>query len=184
MAKLKKEKRNWKHIHKVRVHENRWLLWAVASTIIAASALIAYIQVSNVHFETQVGFNDPIVNSWTSFSNRVYGYTLRYPKSWAIEADSASGMSFVSPVDANEYFSVTVYPVSAERDVRTTLSSIDEEATVVAGMGAERLTLRNNRAENVILLKVDDDLFVLRGKSAAFDKIVESFKLQQKLERI
>jgi hypothetical protein len=177
----KKSKRNWKHIHKIKVHHNRWLMWAISAAIIVAAALIAYIQVSNIYFESNI-FGQPVTGSWTNFTNRVYGYSLKYPKNWAIEAETASSMSFESVSDPNESVSVTIYPGANEKDLRAALFTTKETATEVAGLKAVKVSRNKNQAESVVMFKAGAELYVIRGQSSSFDKIVESFRFQQKIE--
>jgi hypothetical protein len=163
---MAKAKRNWKHIHKIRVHHNRWLWWTVALSILMAVALVGYIKVSNIYFDTQFGHQQEVMKNWNTFTNKSYGYIVKYPKNWAIEAESQTSLNFVNPADAGEYFSVTVYPITEEKVVREELSNRDDDE------------------EEVTLVKEDGTLYVLRGKSDLFDRIVESFRFQQKLERV
>jgi hypothetical protein len=182
---MAKAKTNWKHLHKnlhkIKIHENRWLIWTISLAVFISAALIAHIQISEIHFENQM--NQIISSSsWVSFRNNSEGYTLKYPRTWGVESEGNSTMSFVNLEDVGAYFTVTTYPISEEKEVRSSLSGTNEEQVKIDGLNGVKLTLSGN--EKVVILKDNQSLYVLRGKGIFFERIAGTFKLNQKLERI
>jgi hypothetical protein len=179
-----KEKRNWKHIHKIRVHENRWLVWTLAIAVLVCASLVAYIQVSDINFLTQVTSEYSSVANWSSFTHKAEGYSVKYPRTWGVEAETGGSISFISSNNPNEYFTVTPYPLGDERTLRTALFSTDEESVTVNGVSGLRLNESRNQLETIVMLKDSSKVYVLRGKGNSFDRILSTFRLAEKLERI
>ena len=178
-----KEKRNWKHIHKIRIHDNRWLMWTISLSILICATVIAYIQVSGINFEIQMGYDRTPPSGYSVFSNNSEGYNLKYPKKWSVESEGDSRMSFVDDIDPNQYFSVITYPAVEERQVRTALAaSGKEQGVLIAGLPASLYVQNIDTTEKVALIKEDNTVYVLRGKGNSFDWIVNSFRLNQEIE--
>ena len=178
-----KEKRNWKHIHKIRVHDNRWLVWTIAICVLVCSTLVAYIQVTGIDFDTQMGYAPESTMTWSSFNNSSDGYSFKYPRSWGVESEGPATMSFVNPANPNEYFSVITYPVEQERQVRSSLVATGtEQPVMVAGLSGTRFVQNTDKTENVVLVNEGENVYVLRGKGGTFEKIIESFRFKQKIE--
>ena len=180
---MAKEKTNWKHIYKVRVHDNRWLAWTIAICVLVSAALIGYIQVSDVYFESEMRFSTFNSNS-ANFIHKTEGYSLKYPRSWALESGEGSTISFVNTSDPNQYFSVSVYPSSDEKAVRSTFLATREQEVNINGHPAILVTQGRVPGEEIIMLKDSGKLYVLFGKGPFFDNMAESFKFQEKIERI
>jgi hypothetical protein len=174
----------WRRLHKIEVHHNRWLAWTIAIAILTCATLVAYIQVSGIHFETQMSFNSAVTQNWGTFTNRYDGYTVKYPRTWAVESEGTSNISFVSTRNVNEYFSITSYDLSEEKSIRTSLFSTKEDTVKVSGVEGTKLSQSRNQPENVVMVKDSSRLYVIRGKGEMFDKVLSTFKFQQKLERV
>jgi hypothetical protein len=181
---MAKKKTSWKHPHKVVVHENRWLAWTISLAIVACAALIGHIQISEIYFESQMAQAAAVTSNWVTFNHSVEGYSIKHPRSWGVESDGPSSISFVNLKDVSEYVSVTAYKASEEKQVRATLFTTREEDIIVSGTEAVRITHDQRQPEDVIMVKKDDRLFVLRGKGENFDRISKTFRFHQKLERI
>jgi hypothetical protein len=177
-----KEKTSWKHIHKIKVHDNRWLAWTMAIAVLACAALVAYIQVTDIQFQTQMSFTTGPSATWSTFNHRAAGYNLKYPRTWALEAESDSTMVFVNPANSNEYFSVSTYSPSQEDEVRASIFTTNEEPVKVGGLSGTRISQNRNQPESAAMFSDGETLFVLRGKGNSFDPILASFRLNQKLE--
>lgn len=179
---MPKEKTNWKHIHKIKVHDNRWLAWTIAIAVLICASLVAYIQVTDINFTTQMSFSSGPNANWMTFNHRAQGYSIKYPKNWGLEADSDFGMSFVNLQDSNEYFSISTYPANQEKQIRESLFTTNELPVKVSGLSGTKISQSRNQAESVAMVKDRDTLFVFRGKSRNFDRILATFKFNQRLE--
>jgi hypothetical protein len=177
-----KAKRNWKHIHKIRIHDNRWLAWTIALAVLMCASLVAYIQVTGIQFETSMHFSSDANTGWATFTNRSGGYTVKYPKNWGLEADGDRSMSFVDTTQADSYFSVAVHSASDERAIRSSLFPTSEKQIKVAGMDAVKITQNRNLGETVALLRDGETLYVMRGMGDNFDRMLATFRLNQKIE--
>lgn len=179
---MPKEKTNWKHIHKVRIHENRWLAWTIAIAVLLCAALVAYIQVTDIHFETQMSFSSGPNANWSTFNHRSAGYNLKYPKTWGLETESESSLSFINAQNPNEYFSVSTYPTSEERQIRTSLIISNELPVKIGGLSGTMVSQGRNQSESIALVRERDTLFVLRGTGSNFNRILATFRFNQRLE--
>lgn len=177
-----KQKTSWRHVHKIKVHENRWLAWAISLALLACAALVAYIQVTNINFETQMADSAYTASSSSLFTNKSEGYTIRYPKNWSLETDGENSISFVNSSNYNEYFNITVYDSSEERTVRQSLFQTEEEDVSINGLSGVKISQGRNQPESVVMIENDDRLYVFRGRGDIFERIIRTFKFQQKLE--
>jgi hypothetical protein len=181
MAKSKSTKVKWHHVHKIRVHDNRWLVWTIALAVLACASLVAYIRVTDINFQTQM--NDTQSANWTSFTHKGEGYTVRYPKSWGMETEMGT-INFVSSSNQNEYFSVSSYPLADEKTLRSSLFNGQEGDMILDGKPAWRLNVSRSQTENVVMVKDSSKVYVIRGRGGSFDQILSTFKFQEKLERV
>lgn len=179
---MAKRKTKWRHPHKIKIHDNRWLVWTIAIAVLVCSALIAQIQISEIYFQNQMAETTG-TRTWASF-NHPSGFSFKYPKNWGLESEAGNTISFVSPTDVNEYFKVSLYPESEERAVKESLFRTEERQVRVGGLNATMISQGTEQPEEIILVKESDRLLVLRGKGSMFSKIVETFKFTQKIERI
>jgi hypothetical protein len=177
-----KQKRNWRQPHKIKVHDNRWLVWTVAIAILLCSTVVAYIQVSDINFQTQLWLTGDATTNWVSFEDPNRQYNFKHPKSWAVEAESQDSYTFVNTEDVTEYFNVTVYPKNQADLVREALVTSRERSVNVGGIPAVLITTDYSSTEKAVLLSQDDSLFVLRGTGSVFNRIVSSFRLTQTIE--
>lgn len=177
-----KQKRNWKEVHKIKVHDNRWLVWTIALAVLLCATVVAYIQVTDINFQTQFGPTSDANTSWGSFEDPGRQYTLKHPKSWAVESEAPDSYTFVNSDDVDEYFNVTVYPANQEDLVREALIASRERSVQVGGLPAILISTDYSKTEKAVLLTQDRKLYVLRGTGSLFNRIVSSFRLAQTIE--
>ncbi len=175
-------KKERKPLHKIRIHDNRWLAWTISLALLACIAMIGYIQVSDVRFERDFIENTSLTKNWATFRHKTDGYVVKYPRTWSVEAESGAVISLVSNSNPNDYFSVSTYASSQESSIKNSLFTTREEEVNVNGVGAVKISQSKTQAENVVMIRNGQKLFVLRGKGAAFDKILSSFKFMQTIE--
>jgi hypothetical protein len=179
---MPKEKRKLKNLHKIKIHNNRWLGWVFAVAILAGVALVGYIKISDVHFESQFGLVD-YTAKWHVFRHKSDGYSLKYPNTWALEAETGT-ISFVNPADPNQYFSVTTYDAGQEEQIRKTLFNTKQTSVTIDGFKGVMISQSKKQPESVVMLENDNTLYVLRGKGYLFERILTTFKFQEKVERV
>jgi hypothetical protein len=181
---MPKEKTNWKQIHKIKVHDNRWLAWTIAIAVLVCASLVAYIQVTDINFSTQMSFSSGPNSNWLTFNHRAQGYSVKYPRNWGLETDTDNdfGMSFVNPQDSNEYFSVSTYLASDEDEIRRSLFTSNELPVKISGVNGTKISQSRNQPESVAMVLHGDMLFLLRGKGGNFDRILATFKFNHQLE--
>lgn len=178
---MPKAKTNWKQVHKIQVHHNRWLAWTIAIAVLVCASLVAYIQVTDIHFSTQMSFSSGPNSNWSTFNHRVQNYSVKYPKGWGLEAED-SGMSFVNPRNPNEYFLITAYPATEESNIRRSLFTGNEQLVNVNGLKVSKVNQSRQQEESVAMVQDGDVLFVMRGTGENFDRILATFKLNQRFE--
>src|SRR3989344_1733447 len=110
-------KRKLYHLHKIKIHHNRWLIWALAYALIVALALISYIKISDLNISSEA---DSVFSSFHSYSDSRLGFGVRYPADWAIEAE-ASSVTFLPPELSDSGVTVTVADPSSSVGIRKKL---------------------------------------------------------------
>lgn len=172
MAKTKSRK-----FHKIRIHHNRWLIWAIAYMLFVTIALVGYLKVSDLNFDSDSAQNQ--FEPSHSYNDQRLGFSLRYPADWAIEADIDS-VSF-SPNDLTKYgVTVTQTVPSAEGAIRRTLKISSETTVQVDSVKGYKLTndLGNGNSESVVIVPHKQKLFVIRGPEFFVQKMLMTFKLK------
>ncbi len=172
MAKTKAKK-----FHKIKIHHNRWLIWAIAYMLFVTIALVGYLKVSDIIFDAESAQNQ--FEPSHSYNDQRLGFSLRYPANWAIEADTES-VTF-SPNDLTEYgVTVTQTVPSAERAIRKTLSVLNESSVQVDSVMGSRLTnfLGNGASEVVVIAQHKQKLYVIRGPEFFVEKMLLTLKLK------
>lgn len=168
-----------KRLHKIKIHHNRWLIWACAAAVVAAIALVGYIEVSEISFQDQIfNFND--VGSQKTYHDQSLGFSINYPNSWGIEA-AENNVVFSDPEKSGEDVSVFVYDADAEKALRQSLNISDTDDIKIDSVKGTRITnsITKKVKEQVILLPFGDKLYVIRGNGALFSRIATSFKFNQ-----
>ncbi|MBX4187335.1 MAG: hypothetical protein KW802_03745 [Candidatus Doudnabacteria bacterium] len=167
MAKTKSRK-----FHKIRIHHNRWLMWALAYFIFVAIALLGYLKIANLDLESSVMDFQPM----HSYTDKRLGFALRYPADWSIEAANAS-ISFVPSNTADDGVNVSVTTPNQESSIRRTLKIKKEVSVTFNAVTATKLTndLGNGHYETVILAPYNKKLYVIRGTAQLVDNLAQTF---------
>ncbi|MBI4363712.1 MAG: hypothetical protein HY545_02580 [Candidatus Doudnabacteria bacterium] len=165
MAKTKQQ------FHKIVLHPNRWLAWAIAISVLVAFGLIGYIQVSSQSFETEVAIPDASRN-WRQYTNSEYGFSLNLPPSWSAQTISGAVASFAPRGDLGQAITITVKDAKREAAARASLEGFTEEEITVGGIAASKFS---SGAEQYVLVKREDKLFVIKSSSLQLDRILATF---------
>ena len=165
------------HLHKIKIHPNRWLIWAIAYALIIAIGMIGYIRVTDVTFESQIGAENEF-QPWRSYADQRLGFVQRYPADWSIEASNKSTIGFIPAKTSSEGVSISVETPVAEKDIRRALDIIDEKIVMVDGKKGKELTsdLGHGAFETVILVTNNNKLFVIRGDERYVHEFLLTFR--------
>jgi len=163
-------------IHKIKIHPNRWFIWALAYTIIVAIGLISYIKISDLNFQTQL-IAENTFTPWHSYSDKLLGFSVKYPLNWSIEAGADTSVSFVPMDSPDEGVTVSVNKLATEQAIRKPLKVSSEGSIVVDNvLGTNILNkLGGEQFEEVILLKHNQKLYVMRGTEELVQKLALTF---------
>ena len=166
-------KRKFK-LHKIRVHHNRWLIWAVAYSIMVAIALVGYIKVSNVKLESLVADNN--FSAWRPYTNKTLGFTLRYPTNWAVEVDKNS-VVFSPTNNTDDGVTIVVASTSSEKSLRKTLKIKSETKITVDGSAAAKIMndIGGGHVEEVVLVTHAGKLYIIRGTTNLVESALQTF---------
>lgn len=166
-------------MHKIQLHPNRWLIWAGAYSVFVAIALLGYIAVSSMNFDSEFLASENQYVPWRSYTNHELDFSLRYPGDWSIEAVSHSSVDFV-PLDLTRpSVNLTVFDADDEKAIRKGMNILDEEEVMVAGKTGVRITneVAEGATETVIMVENNESIYVLRGSRAAVEKFIVSFNV-------
>lgn len=163
-------------LHKIKIHPNRWLAWAICYALIMAIAMVGYIQVSEINFETGLMPENHFV-PWRAFTNKQFFYSLRYPADWSIEAQDKSTILFVPSNSTDEGVSLAVLKPSAETAIRNSIKNIGESRIVLDNYRAVKISndLGQGHFETVVMSLRHGRLYVLRGTDAQVQKLILTF---------
>src|SRR5687768_11256854 len=161
---MAKKKYKLHQLHKIKVHHNRWLIWAIAYVVIVTIAVLGYIKVSNVNFDTDL-LAETQYQSSNTYKNNALGFALRYPYNWSIEAENSETVRFQPNDGPEEGFSIQVTKTSSETAIRRGIDELSEERIVLDGNRAVKIIndLGNGASETVIMSIYKEKLYVLRG---------------------
>lgn len=173
MAKIKLKK-----LHKVKIHHNRWLIWAIAYVLFVTIALVGYLQVSDLNFDAQNAETN--FQSWHNYTDARLGFTARYPASWSIEADN-SGITFVPSDIAQAGATVSVMPTAYEKVLRKSLKIISENKINLGSDVASKIVndLGGGQMETLILDVHNYKLYVIRGGNSYVQQLLLTFHFLQ-----
>ena len=176
---MAKRKYKLHQLHKIKVHHNRWLIWAIAYVVIVSIAVLGYIKVSDVNFESGL-FAETQYKPFSTYTNNTLGFSLRYPSTWSIEAEDSETVSFSPASSSKEGFSVRVTKPANEVAIRKGIDKLDEMRVVLDGNRAVKLVndLGNGVSETVIMSIYKEKLYVLRGDNDEVNKLLLSFRFQ------
>jgi len=161
--------------HQIIVHHNRWLIWAVAYTLMVTIALVGYIKVSDIQMESDLTAENTFTPAH-SYTNQFLGFSLRYPSNWAIEADNNS-VTFAPTSSADLGVSVTVTAVADEKALRKSLTISTEKTISVDNVTGIEITnnLSEGHLEAVVLVRHNNKLYVIRGTENFVDQLLLTF---------
>lgn len=170
------KKTKLRHLHKIKIHDNRWLVWAAAYLVFVGIALTGYLKVSDINFETQT-IAENTFQSWRGFKNSDLGFGLRYPVDWSIEADSDSSVTFVPNEIFDDGVNILVTEPSAEKALRKTLKITEETSFKLGQELAAKIVndLGNGHKETLVLVEHEGKLYVLRGSDNLVRKVLLTF---------
>jgi hypothetical protein len=174
---MAKNKYKLSQLHKIKVHHNRWLAWAIAYLLFVAVALVGYIKVSDVNFDTEQIQAESAFTPWHTYTSQALGFSLRYPGDWSIEAESDSSLNFVPADLAKNGVNVSVYSTSAEKSLRKELNINSEKKVMVDGIAGVEITnqLENNASESIVLATNNKKLYAIRGSRSAVMQFLQTF---------
>lgn len=176
---MAKKKYKLHQLHKIKVHHNRWLIWAIAYVVIVTIAVLGYIKVTNVNFETDLLAETQYLSSNT-YTNKVLGFSLRYPGAWSIEAENSETLRFQPTDGPKEGFTIQVTKPSAETAIRRSIDEISEERVVLDGNRAVKIIgdLGAGSSETIVMSIYKEKLYVLRGDNNEVNKLLVTFRFE------
>jgi hypothetical protein len=167
-------KRKLHHLHKIKVHHNRWLIWAVAYVLFVTIAIVGYLKVSdlNLDAESQNTYQPTHV-----YNDKRLGFALRYPADWSIEASSNTSITFLPNDLMDEGVVVSMVPPTAETAIRKALTVVYEVPVTVGDISGTNIIsdLGDDHTESVVLIKYNSKLYVIRGSENYVNKILLTF---------
>lgn len=161
-------------LHKIKIHHNRWLIWAIIYVVFVAVAMVGYIAVSD---EAVTEYQaEQVFNSWRTYDNSNLGFSLHYPTAWAIESTDAASVT-IAPQNASG-IEVISYKSTAEKVIRKSLTIVAEQPVIVDGIDGIQLIndLGDNNFEAVVLVKNQGHIYVIRGAEPDVSKVLLTFK--------
>ncbi|MEO8065341.1 MAG: hypothetical protein ABI643_00605 [Candidatus Doudnabacteria bacterium] len=164
--------------HQIIVHPNRWLVWAIVYGIFVTIALVGYIQVTEVNFESQIAENT--FQPWHTFQDIRLGFRVHFPADWSIEAVNSSMINIFPSTISDEGVSVLVVPPASENAIRKTLKIVQENTIRVDGSPAQKIIndLGGGHSETVVLAQHNNKLYELRGTDNLVMKLVLTFQFR------
>jgi len=164
-------------LHKIKVHHNRWLIWAIAYCLIIAIGLLGYIKISQ--------YKEPVVADnqflpWHKYISKAGHYSVRYPFDWAVEADDATQTSFVPTNSSDAGVSIAVLDPTAEKSLRKTLKIASESRTNLDGDDSALInnSLGNGHLETIIMSLHNHRLYVIRGTDGLVKQLSMTFNFE------
>jgi hypothetical protein len=175
---MKHIKRHIKRVQKIKVHHNRWLIWAVSLTVIACFMLLSYIKITDYVLDYQSMDTALINDNGVIYKDNVLGFSLYHPKDWGVESEVRDTITFNDPKNNGAGLEVSLYELDDERALRDVLEISREQTVFVDDQKGARLTVTDGRKtiESVVLVPHDGMLYVIRGSTAWFDQVLSSFK--------
>lgn len=165
-----------KKLHKIKVHHNRWLIWAIVSALFATIALVGYIKISEEYFGAQVSnFND--VETWKMYRDSRLGFSMNYPGKWVIESQR-NGIEFSDPKQPADGITISFYDPKDEVAVLAGINKVSEERFKIGDLIGMKYTdsISKKVNEEVILVKYNNKLYSIRGSGKSYEKVLSSFK--------
>ncbi len=167
-------KRKLHHLHKIKVHHNRWLIWAIAYVLFVTLAIVGYLKVSDLNLDVE---SQNTYQPTHSYKDNRLAFSLRYPADWSIESSSNTSITFLPNDSTDEGVVVSVLPASTETAIRKTLTIIDEDRIMVDNVTGSKIIndLGNGHKESVVFAKHNGNLYVIRGSQNYVNKLLLNF---------
>ena len=161
---MTKRKRN---LHKIVIHPNRYLIWALVFTFIVAFGLVAYISIGNINQDSELGLNQDL-RFWHSYKDEFM--TFRYPAEWL--ADPGPGYIGFGSKDTDVFiiYSYTSSDPAYENYLK--LSGV-KQITIGGKSGIEVADYTKDR-QRIAFVKDGNRLYEFRGTTGLFDKILRT----------
>lgn len=178
---MPKQKRKWPKFHKIKLHNNRWMIWAVIVMALSASMLLAYIEIVKTQFVEDVNYLKQVKN-WRAYKDGADNYEFLYPRNWVLEFESSDNVfSLVNPDDVNEYFTITRYDVAEEKELKQAIATVNEKTINLNGVNATQIVPDKRLSENLVLIKQGKFLYTLQAKGRDGNRILSMFKFSTPL---
>jgi hypothetical protein len=171
MAKIKLHR-----LHKIKIHKNRWLIWALAYVLFVGIAMTGYLKVSDINFDTSLSA-DSTLQAQHSYTDARLGFGVRYPADWSIQADSAQSITFFPSDNASDGITVSVADPASEKSIRKALNIWSEDLVNIGTTPAAKIinNLGKGHYETVILAPYNHKLYVLRGNENLVGRMLLTF---------
>lgn len=167
MAKRKRK------FHKIVIHPNRYLVWAVAVMLIVAASLTSYIYISSLGFDDLL--NQPDVNYWHTY--KTSEFSMRYPADWLID----SGIDYVGFGDKqSDKFLVYTYNPPNDPAYEAYAKLPSARHINIDGVLGIRVTDPNSTGSRIAFVKTSDTLYEFRGQTKYFDNIMDTVRFLKK----
>lgn len=174
MAKIKLRK-----IHKIKIHPNRYLIWAIAYLLFVAIAMLGYLKVVNLGLENEG--SESVFKPLHAYANSSLGFGLRYPADWSIEAGNST-VAFLPSAVSDEGVTVSVLASSSEAGIRKTLNITKESSIQINNSSASKIinNLGQNHSETVVIVPHGKQIYVIRGSGVLVDRLLQTFYIINK----
>ncbi|HEX5429638.1 MAG TPA: hypothetical protein VFX17_00985 [Patescibacteria group bacterium] len=163
-----------KKIHKIVIHPNRYLIWALCIALMATIALVAYIRISTI-LDTQTSVDQGPNTQWLNFQDA--NLSLRYPSSWLVEEDLTS-VSFGT--SNQDLFLVSVQTPPDASAYASFAKTSGVEPVTVDGISGILLPKDDTTGEQIAFAKTSQSLFEFRGSTPLFSQILATVKFVKK----
>jgi hypothetical protein len=179
---MKKFKKHIKRLHKIKIHDNRWLAWAIALTVIACFALWSYIKVTDYAIDYQAMDSALITNNGLIYKDNVLGFSLYHPRDWGVESDVRTTIIFNDPQNNGAGMTVSLYEPKDESQLRKSLKIAGERDVILNGEKGKRLIVSDGQktVETMVLVQHEGRLYVIRGNTPWFDHVLSSFRFDSR----
>ena len=166
-----------RHLHKIKIHHNRWLIWALSYAIFITIALVGFIQVTNVGFEDQIAAENEFM-AWRSYRDQRLGFAVNYPGDWSIEVGSSASVNF-APID-RPADGVIVAKLNShnEDEIRASMQIVGEKSVTIEGFSGSMITndIGDGTYKVAVLVKKNSNLYVINGDPGFVEKFLVTFR--------
>jgi hypothetical protein len=169
MAKIKAAKQIKKHLkrlHKIKIHHNRWLIWAIAFSVIVFSCLLAYISTSQRAFEQNMADFSYLNHNGVVYRDVKHGFSLKHPYNWGVEVPQPDLVVFSDPFNYGQSLEVEIYKPADRAALKKAADVASQQTLTVDGVTGEQWNLgSDSEMETMILLENNGMLYVIRSNT-------------------